>query len=86
MNGELDFFSLIRPKYTTPQTTLSKKDRKQNVQNAFRLKTPEAVRKKNILLVDDVATTGNTLNECARVLKSGGAEAVFCVTLAKAVI
>ena len=85
-NQELDFFSLIRPKYTTPQTTLSKKERQKNVQNAFRLKTPDAVRKKNILLVDDVATTGNTLNECARVLKSGGAEAVFCVTLAKAVI
>jgi ComF family protein len=86
LNGELEFLSLIRPKYTTPQTNLSKKDRKQNVQNAFRLKTPDAVRKKNILLVDDVATTGNTLNECARVLKSGGAEAVFCVTLAKTVV
>ena len=85
-NGELDFLSLIRTKYTRSQTTLSKKERQQNVKSAFHLKTPEAVRKKTILLVDDVATTGNTLNECARVLTSGGAEAVFCVTLAKAVI
>jgi ComF family protein len=86
LNGELDFLSLVRPKYTIPQTTLSKKERQKNVKNAFHLKTPDAVSKKNILLVDDVATTGNTLNECARVLKSGGAEAVFCVTLAKAVV
>ena len=86
LNGELDFLSLIRPKYTTSQTTLSKKERQENVQNAFRLKAPDAVSKKSILLVDDVATTGNTMNECAKVLKSGGAEAVFCVTLAKAVV
>ncbi len=86
LNGELDFFSLIRTKYTISQTTLSKKQRRKNVHSAFHLKTPKAVLKKNILLVDDVATTGNTLNECARVLTSGGAEAVFCVTLAKAVL
>ena len=86
INGELDFLSLTRTKYTIPQTTLSKKERQKNVQNAFFLSTPDTVRKKNILLVDDVATTGNTLNECARALTLGGAEAVFCVTLAKAVI
>jgi len=86
INGELDFLSLTRTKYTIPQTTLSKKERRKNVQNAFFLRTPDAVKKKNILLVDDVATTGNTLNECARVLTLGGAKAVFCVTLAKAVI
>ncbi len=86
LNGELDFLSLVRPKYTTPQSTLSKRERGKNIQNAFHLKTPDAVIHKNILLVDDVATTGNTLNECARILKSGGSEAVFCVTLAKAVV
>ena len=86
INGELDFLSLTRTKYTTPQTTLSKKERLKNVQNAFLLKNPDAVSKKNVLLVDDVVTTGNTLNECAKVLILGGAEAVFCVTLAKAVI
>ena len=42
--------------------------------------------KKNILLVDDVSTTGSTLNECARVLLTGGAKAVLGVTLAKAVL
>jgi len=86
LNGELDFLSLIRTKHTTSQTTLSKRERRKNVQNAFFLRNPDVVKKKNILLVDDVATTGNTLNECAKVLTLGGAEAVFCVTLAKAVI
>ena len=86
LNGELEFLSLIRTKHTIPQTTLSKRERQKNVKNAFHLKTPETVRKRTILLVDDVATTGNTLNECARILTSGGAETVFCVTLAKAVI
>ena len=86
INGKLDFLSLTRTKHTIPQTTLPRKERQENVQNAFFLRTPDAVKKKNILLVDDVATTGNTLNECARVLTLGGAKAVFCVTLAKAVI
>ncbi len=86
LDGELDFLSLIRTKHTTPQTTLSKRERQKNVRNAFLLRTSDVVKKKNILLVDDVATTGNTLNECAKVLTLGGAKAVFCVTLAKAVI
>ena len=86
LQGKVDFLSLVRTKHTIPQTTLSKKERHKNVQNAFRLKNPKSVREKNILLVDDVTTTGNTLNECAKVLTLGGAQAVFCVTLAKAVI
>jgi len=85
LNGKLDFLSLIRSKETIPQTTLSRTERKKNVQNAFVLKNPAGVLKKNILLVDDVSTTGNTLNECAKVLTRGGADAVFCVTLARAV-
>ena len=86
LNGKLDFISLIRAKKTIPQTTLSRNERKKNVQDAFVLKNPSGVLKKNILLVDDVFTTGNTLNECAKVLVRGGAEAVFCVTLARAVL
>jgi len=86
LRGKVDFLSLVRTKHTIPQTTLSKKERRKNVQNAFFLKSPESVREINILLVDDVTTTGNTLNECAKVLTQAGAQAVFCVTLAKAVL
>ncbi len=86
LDAELDFLSLIRRKQTAPQTTLSRKEREKNVENAFALKSPEKVRHKNILLVDDVATTLNTLNACAKVLKLGGAKTVYCVTLARAVL
>ncbi len=86
LRGKVDFLSLLRIRHTIPQTTLSKKERRKNIENAFFLKSPESVREKNILLVDDVTTTGNTLNECAKVLTRGGAQAVFCVTLAKAVL
>ena len=86
LKGNLDFRSLTRTKYTIPQTTLSRKERRENVQNAFFLRNADAINEKRVLLVDDVATTGNTLNQCAKTLMLGGAKAVFCVTLAKAVI
>ncbi|MBW1707891.1 MAG: ComF family protein [Deltaproteobacteria bacterium] len=85
LRAELDFLSLRRVKYTLPQTRLSKEERKKNVRGAFQLKNPRAVRGKTVLLIDDVITTGNTLNQCARVLKRGGAEKVSCVALARAV-
>ncbi|MFH1954594.1 MAG: ComF family protein [Pseudomonadota bacterium] len=82
---DLDFLSLRRIRYTMPQTSLAKKKRQENVRGAFQLKRPEAVRGKTILLVDDVATTGNTLNECAVALKRAGSKKIYCVTLARAV-
>ena len=84
LDTALDFLSLRRVKYTTPQTGLGRKERRKNVKNAFQLKTPDAVEDRTILLVDDVFTTGNTLNECARVLKKGGCEKVLCLVLARA--
>ena len=47
------------------------------------LENPEVFKDKPILLVDDVATTGNTLNECARVLRKAGCEKIFCLVLAR---
>jgi competence protein ComFC len=44
---------------------------------------PEVVKGKTIVLVDDVATTGSTLNECARALKRAGADRVLCLILAR---
>jgi ComF family protein len=83
-SADLDFLSLKRVRYTLPQTRLAKKDRQKNVRGAFQLKNREAIKGKTILLVDDVVTTGNTLNECARILKKGGARKVFGVSLARA--
>lgn len=79
----LDFLSLRRVRYTPPQASLAKKERLQNVQGAFELKNPDAVKGRSVLLVDDVVTTGNTLNECARILRKSGAEEVFGLSLAR---
>ena len=84
LHSELDFLSLRRVRYTLPQTGLGKDERRKNVRGAFQLKDLEIVRGKTILLVDDVSTTGNTLNECARVLKKAGCKKVFCLVLARA--
>ena len=81
--AELDFLSLRRTKFTKPQTELSSEERKKNVRKAFEVVKPEAVKGRTILLVDDVATTGSTLNECAKALKRAGADRVLCLVLAR---
>jgi len=84
LGGKLDFMNLRRTRHTRPQTGLGRDDRKKNVRRAFGLEDPAAVKKCNALLIDDVATTGNTLNECAGVLKRAGCESVRCLVLARA--
>lgn len=83
LEAELDFLSLRRIRYTQPQTGLKSDERRKNVRKAFQIVDREVVKGRTILLVDDVATTGNTLNECARTLKRAGAGEVFCLTLAR---
>ena len=84
LRAELDYLSLRKIKKTIPQTGLGKKQRQQNVKNAFKLENENRIRERNILLVDDVSTTGNTLNACSKILRKGGANRIFCVTLARA--
>ena len=79
----LDYLSLRRTRFTKPQTELSSEERKKNVRKAFEVVQPEAVKGKAIVLVDDVATTGSTLNECAKALKRAGADSVLCLVLAR---
>ena len=73
---------LIRKKYTPAQAGLSKFQRMQNLRGAFEVREPETVRGKSILLVDDVFTTGSTVNECSMVLLQAGAQRVYVITLA----
>jgi ComF family protein len=84
LNTELDFLSLRRVRYTPPQTGLGKEERRKNVKSAFQVEDPKIVKGRRILLIDDVATTGNTLNECARILKRSGSGKVVCLVLARA--
>lgn len=56
--------------------------RKENTKGVYRAISPEGVRGKRILLIDDIVTTGATLSECVRVLKEAGAARVVCAALA----
>jgi ComF family protein len=80
---DIDLLSLRRVKYTRSQTGLNSKERKRNVRGAFALERNKEFKGQSIILVDDVATTGHTMNECARVLKMAGCEKVLCLVLAR---
>jgi ComF family protein len=74
---------LIKIKETFPQIKLSDKERKENVRGVFLIKDRELIKNKNILLVDDVYTTGATMEECAIVLKKAGAKDIIGVVVAR---
>lgn len=75
---------LLRQRDTASQVGLSREERMKNVHNAFCVTNSGRVRGRDILLVDDVMTTGTTLSECARVLKQAGAKRVWAATVARA--
>jgi ComF family protein len=79
----LDFELLSRQRHTQPQIGLNPKERRDNVKGAFAVSRPEAVKGKNILLIDDLFTTGATAKECARVLRRAGAARVEVLTVAR---
>jgi len=69
---------------TLSQTLLSKARRVKNLSGAFKVKNPNLVSGKKIILVDDVFTTGSTLNEIAKLLRSAGAKQITAITVARA--
>lgn len=75
---------LIRHRYTTSQTQLSADERRANLRAAFSVEDKSRIASKNLILVDDVLTTGSTLNECATTLKDSAAKIVSCGVLAVA--
>lgn len=74
--------ALNRPKATLPQWELTLAERRKNIKGAFQVTRPEIVQDKQILLVDDIFTTGTTMNECAKVLKKAGAKRVVGLAIA----
>jgi len=79
---------LVKIKSTKPQMELSKKEREENLQNAFAIKKSAGLANKKIFLVDDVYTTGSTMQECAKVLKEPadgylGAKQVWGICVAR---
>ncbi len=77
------FHALSRVRYTTTQTHFDRRRRMQNLRDAFNLRQNVSVQGKNLLLVDDVLTTGSTLDECSRVLLAAGANSVRALTVAR---
>ena len=75
--------NLHRVKNTLSQTQLSRIQRQKNVKSAFKVKNPEKFYQKNVLLVDDVLTTGMTASECAKSLENAGTNNVFLIALAR---
>ena len=71
---------LIRSRFTSSQGNFGKSDRIKNIKNAFQ--TVSSFRNMRVLLIDDVCTTGSTLEECAKELKKAGAEKVHSITAA----
>ena len=76
---------LIKIKDTEAQHTLPKDKRKSNVQNVFNINKEYKIADRTILLIDDILTTGSTMNECVNTLYSNGAKIVLCATYATAI-
>lgn len=83
LNLPLDTTAMSRRRFTTPQTSRHHDERIKNVRRAFAVIKPERVRNRRVLIVDDVMTTGATVDECARVLIAAGAASVDVFTLAR---
>lgn len=75
--------TLRKSTHTEPQSSKGGlSERKANISGAYELTDPELVEGKRVLLIDDIVTTGATVSECARILREGGAAAVYCASLA----
>jgi ComF family protein len=75
---------LWRRRQTPPQYTVTTEERRRNLRQAFASRLPSSMKGRNILLADDVMTTGSTADACARALKAAGAGEVYVVVLARA--
>jgi competence protein ComFC len=75
--------ALVRVRETSPQVDLNAKERKENVRGAFHC-SDDRLAGKSVLLVDDVYTTGATLEACSLALKQRGVRTVWALTLARA--
>jgi ComF family protein len=71
-----------RTRHTESQTKLKMKERAQNVADAFKIRNAKKIKNKNILLVDDVITTGATIQECAKTLAKGGTQTIYACSIA----
>ncbi|MFI5111026.1 MAG: ComF family protein [Terriglobales bacterium] len=83
LDVKLNTTALVRHRATESQTGLTPPQRQDNVRGAFGVARGDQIRGRDILLVDDVFTTGSTVSECARVLRRAGAGRVFVATVVR---
>ncbi len=83
--AQLDIDALVRVKATRPSAGMGRKARADNVRGAFRVADRRRVKDRDIVLVDDVLTTGATVDACARHLRRAGASSVHVLTFARVV-
>ena len=70
-------------KNTKEQKTLTKEERVKNLKGAFKVSRVKDIKNKDVILIDDVMTTGATINECKDILKRSGANKITVLTIAK---
>ena len=85
---KIDYYKdiLVKVKNIKPQSTKSGAERKENIKDVFKIKNEDAmkiIKEKNILIFDDIYTTGSTFNECKKVLLENGAKKVGAFMIAK---
>lgn len=69
--------------HTLPQSSLNKNERAKNIQNVYKIENIGKIVNKKVLILDDIYTTGATVNECRKILKFSGAARVGVMTIAK---
>jgi len=74
---------LIKIKETVPQIELEEEARKENIKGVFLAANKELIKNRKIILIDDVYTTGSTMEECARVLRYAGAKEIVGIVIAR---
>ena len=80
---DLNSNGLEKIKNIVAQSTLTREKREENTKNAYICTNEELIKNKNILIFDDVYTTGSTVNECSKVLKCAGAKNIGILTIFK---
>lgn len=82
LGNQIDCKTLKRIRYTETQTTKDSHTRAKNISGAFSVKHSQKIIGKNVLIIDDIVTTGNTVSECAKVLHNSGAENIYIASIA----